>query len=287
MALVEEDIRQKSEGDDDGRDYEAWELVYLDEIEQKHQIDRVRLASSPADVQASVSSSYPSESTPKLKSSSPPLQIPLPGGLTLETKTRPPRRATLHPPVPGATLPIIPRDCTDEERESMMWPEGPAFTMEGDRKIVYGKPKWIPPAWPETELWEYRQLPRTRIPTITVRIHVIPETTESALLLSAVSVTLRVSVGSEPLMGILHVDGLYYFECPWCNATLQIPEGEIHCRIFRHGMSLEPGTEVGPHHPEAECRRLARGDINGKSLLTGCGNPYYFDGTEIKLCGWR
>lgn len=55
--------------------------------------------------------------------------------------------------------------------------------------------------------------------------------------------------------------------CPHCNQLIEIVE--LNCCIFRCGIYRETGEQIPPHHPKAECDRLAE-----QELIFGCGKPF-------------
>lgn len=64
-------------------------------------------------------------------------------------------------------------------------------------------------------------------------------------------------------------DHCYVFSCPHCELSIQVPENEINCQIFRHGTMKNTGFQVNPHAPKAHCERLV-----AKELVYGCCKPF-------------
>src|SRR5690349_18384378 len=57
-------------------------------------------------------------------------------------------------------------------------------------------------------------------------------------------------------------EGLYLFNCPWCEGLIAVGEREVRCGILRHG--VVGGRPVPPHHPRAACEALvAAGRVHG------------------------
>lgn len=82
------------------------------------------------------------------------------------------------------------------------------------------------------------------------------------------------------MSSIQHIDGSYFISCPMCNTTIEIPDREINCKIFRCGVYRTNGCPpINPHTPEAECKRLVK-----ENLIWGCGSPFRFDGTVVSKC---
>jgi hypothetical protein len=84
----------------------------------------------------------------------------------------------------------------------------------------------------------------------------------------------------------------YFFPCPHCGATLEVPWGALNCQIFRHGaLRASPASPAGtfgdpcqpinPHLPKAECERLVR-----EGAIHGCGGAFRFDGIEARPCDY-
>lgn len=73
----------------------------------------------------------------------------------------------------------------------------------------------------------------------------------------------------------------YEMKCPWCEESVYIPQNGINCRIFRHGVYKSTKLQVPPHTSKHECDRLAQ-----EGLIVGCGRPFWFDGSEIRVCDY-
>ena len=72
--------------------------------------------------------------------------------------------------------------------------------------------------------------------------------------------------------------------CPHCYDTILI--SAINCQIFRHGAYKANNEQIPPHTSQAECERLAGGD-----LIYGCGKPFRIVKNEINenvvtVCGY-
>ncbi len=73
----------------------------------------------------------------------------------------------------------------------------------------------------------------------------------------------------------------FYFSCPHCNSTCEVPRIEIRCTIFRHAVFKEGLNFVPPHASKDECERwLERG------LVFGCAKPFRFNGKTVEKCGY-
>ncbi len=72
----------------------------------------------------------------------------------------------------------------------------------------------------------------------------------------------------------------FYFECPHCSVTVEVPRDWVACTIFRCGAYRTAGLPpIGPHTSRAECERLVR-----EGLIWGCGRPFKFDGLRVSIC---
>ena len=61
----------------------------------------------------------------------------------------------------------------------------------------------------------------------------------------------------------------YIFDCPHCDATIQVMCDQVNCQIFRHGVIKNSGEPVNPHASKEECEKLV--DMN---LAYGCCKPF-------------
>ena len=83
---------------------------------------------------------------------------------------------------------------------------------------------------------------------------------------------------------VTKIDGIYYFACPWCDGGIQVLEGTVACKIFRHGVFIGKKQEIIPQHlPEAECNALLEHD---PPIVYGCCRPYRFDTQIVEKCGY-
>ena len=57
--------------------------------------------------------------------------------------------------------------------------------------------------------------------------------------------------------------------CPSCNALVVIDPSEVNCKIFRHGVMKDTGTQIDPHLAKEGCDKLA-----AEGLIYGCGKPF-------------
>lgn len=64
-------------------------------------------------------------------------------------------------------------------------------------------------------------------------------------------------------------DNSYIFNCPNCDLLIQVPENEVNCKIFRHGIMKTSGQQVNPHAPKDHCDRLVQ-----QNLVYGCCKPF-------------
>jgi|688.fasta_scaffold242740_2 hypothetical protein len=80
---------------------------------------------------------------------------------------------------------------------------------------------------------------------------------------------------------VVRVDGVYYFACPHCGATIAVVD--IACGIFRCGLLKEGKgeTPVPPHADKATCDRLVQ-----QNKVWGCARPFKFDGHRATACGY-
>ena len=101
-----------------------------------------------------------------------------------------------------------------------------------------------------------------------------------AEVLRSVGRLVRVTRGSPATL----VDGAYVFECPTCSGLVQVPLGEVNCRIFRHAAYRDTHEPIPPHTSQGECLRLLRDE-----LVVGCTAPLRLVlGQEpyAELCGY-
>ena len=75
------------------------------------------------------------------------------------------------------------------------------------------------------------------------------------------------------------VDGVYYFACPHCGATIEVVS--IACGIFRCGEMKSGKGQIPPHADKATCDRLVK---EGK--VWGCARPFRFDGRRATVCAY-
>lgn len=57
--------------------------------------------------------------------------------------------------------------------------------------------------------------------------------------------------------------------CPSCNALVVVDPCEVNCKIFRHGVMKDTGTQIDPHLAKEGCDKLAT-----EGLIYGCGKPF-------------
>jgi hypothetical protein len=55
--------------------------------------------------------------------------------------------------------------------------------------------------------------------------------------------------------------------CPHCNEYIAIEE--VNCKIFRHGVFKNSGTQIDPHSPKNLCDYYVE-----NNLIYGCGKPF-------------
>ena len=74
-------------------------------------------------------------------------------------------------------------------------------------------------------------------------------------------------------------DRSYVFECPHCNAPIQVGHDQLNCHIFRHGVIKSTMIQMDPHLPKAECDRLYE-----SGAIYGCGRPFQLvkEGDDLK-----
>ncbi len=88
-------------------------------------------------------------------------------------------------------------------------------------------------------------------------------------------------------------ENLYIFQCPHCEAYVQVEKNQVNCAIFRHGYFFtksESGEislthQVNPHESKEECDRLV---AEGK--VQGCCKPFRMvqseDGYKAEICDY-
>lgn len=68
------------------------------------------------------------------------------------------------------------------------------------------------------------------------------------------------------------IDGVFVFECPHCEGTVEVEEAAVACRIFRHASYKQPGNPpIPPHSSQDECERLM-----AANEIRGCAKPFMF-----------
>jgi hypothetical protein len=75
--------------------------------------------------------------------------------------------------------------------------------------------------------------------------------------------------------------GVYFLRCPHCNGEIMVNEGEIACKIFRHGSFKVNGQQIPSHAPKDQCDYFVQ-----HNLVWGCAKPFYFDGQKLEICGY-
>jgi hypothetical protein len=70
----------------------------------------------------------------------------------------------------------------------------------------------------------------------------------------------------------------YLFDCPHCGGLVEVLEGDICCKIFRHSKS------IGPHASEQEC--IKQNIVSTINKTDGCAMPFRFDGRTVQKCGF-
>jgi len=74
---------------------------------------------------------------------------------------------------------------------------------------------------------------------------------------------------------------VYYFECPHCQLLCQVSNNDLNCEIFRHAVTKDNMLFIDPHTPKEKCEELV-----SSGSVWGCGKPFKFDGTSIKICDY-
>lgn len=82
-------------------------------------------------------------------------------------------------------------------------------------------------------------------------------------------------------------EAFYLFECPHCNAMIQVMKDEVNCSIFRHGILKSNGQQINPHSPKDYCEdliklELANGCCMPFRLLKGSTDLYEY----VEICDW-
>lgn len=89
--------------------------------------------------------------------------------------------------------------------------------------------------------------------------------------------------------------GHYIFQCPNCGGIVQVEQGQLNCRIFRHGYffvktgpksdELVLTTQMNPHESKEVCDQLVQ-----DNKVIGCAKPFRVverDGLKIvETCGY-
>ena len=71
---------------------------------------------------------------------------------------------------------------------------------------------------------------------------------------------------------------MWVIKCPHCDDYIEVLE--IGCMVFRHAYYLD-FRQVNPHMSKIELDEL----IRSKNIF-GCGKPFTFDGTTVKICDY-
>lgn len=80
---------------------------------------------------------------------------------------------------------------------------------------------------------------------------------------------------------IVFIEGYYYFGCPHCKTTIEVSQNDINCKIFRCGIYKQNGLPISPHTSKTDCMKLVEND-----LIYGCGKPFIFDKSNVKICDY-
>lgn len=71
--------------------------------------------------------------------------------------------------------------------------------------------------------------------------------------------------------------------CPHCNDHILIDQ--LNCKIFRHGIFKNNGTQINPHASKLECDNYITND-----LIYGCGKPFIIIESEniykVEICDY-
>jgi hypothetical protein len=87
-------------------------------------------------------------------------------------------------------------------------------------------------------------------------------------------------------------NNLYIFQCPHCEAYVQVEKNQVNCTIFRHGYYYEntPNgiiltSQVNPHAPKSECDALVE-----QGRVQGCCKPFRMvrngEGYIVTVCDY-
>lgn len=79
---------------------------------------------------------------------------------------------------------------------------------------------------------------------------------------------------------------VFIFNCPNCDGTVFVAEGEENCHIFRHGVYKKGpllGLPINPHETKENIEKLVDSD-----LIYGCGKPIMMteDKMQVKTCNF-
>jgi hypothetical protein len=76
---------------------------------------------------------------------------------------------------------------------------------------------------------------------------------------------------------------IFRYKCPHCDLWTEVPEKDLNCKIFRHGVYKSNFHPINPHASQEEIARI-------KDTILGCGGPhqiYCEDGKwKVKPCSW-
>lgn len=68
--------------------------------------------------------------------------------------------------------------------------------------------------------------------------------------------------------------------CPHCNKDVLIEK--LNCRIFRHGVYIKTGRQLGAHAKQKHCEKVIR-----ENLIYGCGKPFKVNKENVaEICDY-
>lgn len=78
--------------------------------------------------------------------------------------------------------------------------------------------------------------------------------------------------------------GIYRFECPSCNISLEVQQTQLNCQVFRCGVFKSNNQPINPHCPKALCEQYIK-----NKLIWGCAKPFKFvkgSPPHVEKCGY-
>ncbi len=73
-------------------------------------------------------------------------------------------------------------------------------------------------------------------------------------------------------------EGVYIFQCPWCEGCVIVEPQNIACGIFRHAVYKENCLPINPHMPKDHCDQLLT-----DNRVYGCTKPFRIVSNEYAI----